>query len=61
LSALAGTRGSVSCLDATPGWRTKPILHLFGIDHERLTLKIQGLDARLTGVESSKVIKGVLI
>ncbi len=36
------------------------ILHLFGIDHERLTLKVQGLDARLTGVECSKVIKGVL-
>jgi len=27
------------------------ILHLFGIDHERLTFKHQGLEARLTGVE----------
>ena len=27
------------------------ILHLLGIDHERLTFKFQGLDHRLTGVE----------
>ncbi len=27
------------------------MLHLFGIEHTRLTVKFQGLDARLTGVE----------
>jgi arylsulfatase A-like enzyme len=36
------------------------ILHLLGIDHERLTFKFQGLDARLTGVEPSRVVKEVL-
>ncbi|MEY5026827.1 MAG: hypothetical protein RLZZ244_2355 [Verrucomicrobiota bacterium] len=32
------------------------ILTLLGIDHEKLTYKFQGLDQRLTGVESSHVI-----
>jgi hypothetical protein len=32
------------------------ILHCLGIDHERFTVKFQGLDQRLTGVESPKVI-----
>lgn len=36
------------------------ILHLLGIDHERLTYKFQGLDARLTGVEESRVIRDIL-
>jgi len=36
------------------------ILHLLGIDHEKLTYKFQGLDARLTGVEPAKVVKGLL-
>nr|WP_088256806.1 DUF1501 domain-containing protein [Fimbriiglobus ruber] len=36
------------------------ILHLLGIDHEKLTFKFQGLDARLTGVEPSKVVKALL-
>ncbi len=36
------------------------ILHLFGIDHERFTFKTQGLDAKLTGVEAAKVVKGIL-
>jgi len=36
------------------------ILHLLGIDHQRLTYKFQGLDQRLTGVEESKLIKPVL-
>ncbi|MFO1489429.1 MAG: DUF1501 domain-containing protein [Kiritimatiellia bacterium] len=35
------------------------ILHLFGIDHQRLTYRFQGLDARLTGI-AGNVIKGVL-
>ena len=36
------------------------ILHLLGFDHERLTYKFQGLDARLTGVLPSRVIKELL-
>ncbi len=36
------------------------VLHLLGFDHERLTYKFQGLDARLTGVEPSRVITELL-
>ncbi len=36
------------------------ILHLLGIDHERFTFRYQGLDQRLTGVEPSKVIRGLI-
>ena len=36
------------------------ILHLLGLDHMRLTIKFQGLDVRLTGVEPAKVIKPLL-
>lgn len=36
------------------------LLHCLGIDHERFTYKIQGLNARLTGVEESNVVQGVL-
>ncbi len=36
------------------------ILHLLGIDHERLTFRLNGLDQRLTGVEGSGVVKGIL-
>jgi hypothetical protein len=32
------------------------ILHLFGLNHEALTFKFQGLDQRLTGVEPAKVV-----
>src|SRR2546426_976306 len=35
------------------------MLHLLGIDHKRLTVKFQGLDARLTGI-SGDVVKGIL-
>jgi hypothetical protein len=35
------------------------ILHLLGIDHERLTYRFQGRDFRLTDV-SGKVVKGIL-
>jgi hypothetical protein len=35
------------------------MLHLLGIDHERLTVKFQGLDARLTNV-AGRVVKGIL-
>ncbi len=33
------------------------VLHLMGIDHQRFTYRYQGLDARLTGVEPSRVVK----
>ena len=36
------------------------LLHLLGIDHERLTFPFQGLDQRLTGVEEARVVKGML-
>lgn len=36
------------------------ILHLLGIDEKRLTVRFQGLDQRLTGVEPAKVVKGIL-
>ena len=36
------------------------MLHCLGIDHERFTVKLQGLDQRLTGVEGSKVVKELL-
>ena len=36
------------------------VLHLFGIDHQRYTVKYRGLDARLTGVEEARVIKELL-
>ena len=36
------------------------ILHLLGIDHNRLTFKYQGLDQRLTGVEPARVVNEIL-
>jgi hypothetical protein len=36
------------------------VLQLLGFDHERLTYKFQGLDAKLTGVESAKVVKQLI-
>ena len=36
------------------------ILHLLGIHHERLSVKRQGLDVRLTGVEKAHVVEGIL-
>jgi hypothetical protein len=36
------------------------ILHLLGIDHERLSFKFQGLDQKLTGVVPASVVQGVL-
>ena len=40
-------------LDAT-------LLHCLGIDHEKFNFKLQGLDQKLTGVEPTKVAKGLL-
>ena len=37
------------------------ILHLLGINHERLTFKFQGLDQRLTGVEPASTIKDLIV
>jgi hypothetical protein len=36
------------------------VLHLLGIDHTKFTVKYQGLDMRLTGVEPSRVVKDIL-
>lgn len=36
------------------------LLYLMGIDHARFTLKFQGLDARLTGVEPARVVHELL-
>jgi hypothetical protein len=36
------------------------ILHCLGIDHRRLTYRVQGLDVRLTGVEEHHPVAGVL-
>jgi hypothetical protein len=36
------------------------LLRLLGIDHQRLAVRHQGLDVRLTGVESARVIDAIL-
>ena len=36
------------------------ILHQLGIDHQRLSVRSQGLDFRLTGVDPAKVVKDLL-
>lgn len=36
------------------------LLHQLGLDHERLSVRSQGLDFRLTGVDPAKVVKGIL-
>jgi hypothetical protein len=36
------------------------VLHLLGFDHERFSVKYQGLDQRLTGVEHANVIRELL-
>ena len=36
------------------------MLHLCGIDHRRLSVKFQGLDIKLTGVEAAHVVKPLL-
>ena len=36
------------------------MLHLLGIDHRRFSVPFQGLDMRLTGVEKSRVVSGIL-
>ena len=36
------------------------MLHLLGIDHDAFSVKFQGLDARLTGVEKPNVLKKII-
>ena len=36
------------------------ILNRFGIDHEQLSFKHQGLDMRLTGVEKARPVQDIL-
>jgi hypothetical protein len=36
------------------------MLHLLGIDHNRLTYRYQGLDMKLTGVEPARVVQEIL-
>jgi hypothetical protein len=36
------------------------ILHQLGLDHERLTVRFQGLDLKLTGVVPAHVVKELL-
>jgi uncharacterized protein (DUF1501 family) len=36
------------------------MLHLLGLDHERLNFPHQGLDQKLTGVEPSRVVKEII-
>jgi hypothetical protein len=37
------------------------MMHQLGIQADRFTVKFQGLDAKLTGVEGGKVIKDILV
>lgn len=36
------------------------MLHMLGIDHRRFSVKFQGLDMKLTGVEPARVVKDIL-
>lgn len=36
------------------------IRHCLGIDHRRLSYRVQGLDMRLTGVEGYDVVRDIL-
>jgi len=37
------------------------ILHLLGLDHTRLSMRVQGLDQRLTGVEPARIVREILM
>jgi hypothetical protein len=37
------------------------MLHQCGINHDHFSVKFQGLDARLTGVEPAKVVAPILL
>tara|TARA_R110002095_G_scaffold184553_6_gene161759 strand:- start:6273 stop:6425 length:153 start_codon:yes stop_codon:yes gene_type:complete len=36
------------------------VLHCLGIDHNRFTVKYQGLDLKISGVDGATVVKGLL-
>jgi hypothetical protein len=36
------------------------MLHLFGVEHEKLSARFQGLDIRLTGVDPSRVVHEII-
>ena len=36
------------------------MLHLLGVEHNRLSFPFQGLDQKLTGVEPSRVISDII-
>jgi hypothetical protein len=36
------------------------MLHCLGIRHDAFTVKFQGLDAKLTGVEGARVLEEIL-
>ena len=36
------------------------MLHLMGVDHRKLSVQYQGLDMKLTGVESARVVKEII-
>jgi uncharacterized protein (DUF1501 family) len=36
------------------------ILHLFGVEHDKLSFKFQGLDQRLTGTDPARVVRDIL-
>ena len=59
-STTAGFTPSASTLVATIRDVNATILHQLGIDHARLSVKHQGLDQRLTGVEAAFPIKAIL-
>jgi hypothetical protein len=44
--------------NASDQWHST-VLHLVGIDHERLTYRFSGLDVRLTGIEPAFVVKEI--
>jgi arylsulfatase A-like enzyme len=37
------------------------LLHQLGLNHEKLSVRFQGLDYRLTGVNPSRVLKEILV
>ena len=51
---LAAVENRVS----VPDWRT--ILHLLGLRHDHLFLEQNGLHERLTGVNESHIVRGIL-
>ncbi|MDD7986474.1 DUF1501 domain-containing protein [Lentisphaera marina] len=36
------------------------MMHLMGLDHEKVSFRFKGLDQRLTGVEESHIMKGII-